>query len=97
NAFDIAQGAGMLVQTVQKSFSGPNWQAPQVLLLAPPPVAKLTALAKMFEGATEKSRMLGTEMQKVAQQLACHFFDTAEIIASSDRDGIHLEAEMHQK
>ena len=38
-AYDIANGAGALVQIVQKSETGRGAGAPQVLLLAPPPVA----------------------------------------------------------
>ena len=39
SAYDIANGAGALVQIVQKSETGRGSGAPQVLLLAPPPVA----------------------------------------------------------
>jgi lysophospholipase L1-like esterase len=39
SAYDIANGAGALVQIVQKSETGRGDGAPQVLLLAPPPVA----------------------------------------------------------
>jgi hypothetical protein len=48
-----ANGAGALVLIVQKSETSPNGGAPQVLLLAPPPVAKLTGFAEMFEGAAD--------------------------------------------
>jgi hypothetical protein len=48
--YDIANGAGALVQIVQKRATGPEDNAPKVLLLAPPPVARLTDLAEMFEG-----------------------------------------------
>jgi hypothetical protein len=34
SAYDIANGAGVLVQIVQKSETGPNVGAPQVLPLA---------------------------------------------------------------
>jgi hypothetical protein len=56
-AADIASGAGVLVQIVQKSETGPGGGALQVLLLAPPPVAfgrsssALTGFAEMFEGS----------------------------------------------
>jgi hypothetical protein len=51
SAYDIANGAGALVQIVQKSETGRGGSAPQVLLLAPPPVAKLTGFVERFEGA----------------------------------------------
>jgi lysophospholipase L1-like esterase len=63
-----------------------------VLLLAPPPVAKLTKFAEMFEGAEEKSRRLGPHYRRVAAEMGCHFLDTYSVIVSSDLDGIHFAA-----
>jgi lysophospholipase L1-like esterase len=98
-AFDIAQGAGVLVRIVQKSETGPNGEAPRVLLLAPPPVANLagTDFVEMFKGAEEKSKYFSREFQRVAEELGCEFLDTAEVIVSSKLDAIHLDAEEHRK
>lgn len=92
SAWDIAQGAGVLVSMAQASGFGPAGGAPQVLLLAPPPVAKLSNFAKMFEGAEAKSRNLGREYEAVAGELGCHFLDASTVVKSSDLDGIHLES-----
>ncbi len=97
SAYDIADGAGVLVEIVQKSDTGPEGRAPQVLLLAPPPLAKLTELAEMFEGAEEKSHRLGHHYQRVAQEYSCEFMDTAPVIVSSELDGIHWAASEHKK
>jgi lysophospholipase L1-like esterase len=95
SAFDIANGAGVLVDIVQKSATGPGDGAPQVLLLAPPPVARLSGFAEMFEGAEGKSRRFGEHYARVAQERGCAFLDTCQVIESSDLDGIHLEASEH--
>jgi hypothetical protein len=71
SAYDIANGAGVLVQIVQKSETGPGSTAPQVLLLAPPPVARLTGFAEMFEGAEVKSRRFAEHYVRVAQERGC--------------------------
>jgi lysophospholipase L1-like esterase len=96
-AFDIAEGAGVLVGVVQKSAAGHNGSDPPVLLMAPPPVAKLTAFAEMFEGAEQKSRRLGEHYRRMAQQSSCAFLDTASVIHSSDVDGIHFDISEHRK
>ncbi|MGA7391694.1 MAG: SGNH/GDSL hydrolase family protein [Terrimicrobiaceae bacterium] len=96
-ALDIAEGAGALVEMVQKSDCGPGDGAPQVLLMAPPPVARLSEFAEMFEGAREKSRQFGRHYRRVAGERNCAFFDAGEVITSSDRDGIHFEIEEHRK
>jgi lysophospholipase L1-like esterase len=97
SAYDIAQGAGVLVDIIQKSATGANGSAPKVLLMAPPPVAKLTEFAEMFEGAEAKSRRLAEHYKRVADEYGCEFLDTSKVIVSSDIDGIHLEADEHRK
>ncbi|MDA3948977.1 MAG: SGNH/GDSL hydrolase family protein [Spirochaeta sp.] len=92
-AGNIAQAAGQLVRVIQTSEFGPGGTAPEVLLLAPPPVAQLTRFADTFAGAPEKSLHLGTEYRLIAEARGCPFLDTASVIASSDLDGIHLDAD----
>jgi lysophospholipase L1-like esterase len=92
SAYDIANGAGVLVQIVQKSETGCGGGAPQVWLLAPPPVGKLTGFAEMFEGAEAKSRSFAAHYARVAEERGCALLDTGQVIVSSDLDGIHLEA-----
>lgn len=96
-ASDIAKGAGVLVEIALQSDTGINGNAPKVLLLAPPSVAKLTEFAEMFEGSEEKSKKLGQYYRQIAEELGCEFLDTSEVIVSSDVDGIHLDPEEHRK
>jgi lysophospholipase L1-like esterase len=95
--YDIAEGAGVLVQIVQKSSTGVKGNTPRILLMAPPPVGKLTAFAEMFEGAEAKSQKFAEHYRRVATELKCHFFDTSTVITSSDLDGIHFEQSEHAK
>ena len=96
SASDIADGAGALVETVQKSATGPDASAPKVLLLAPPPVGELGDSAEMFEGAAEKSRGLSKHYGRVADKYGCGLLDLAKIISVSPIDGIHFEAKEHE-
>ena len=68
-----------------------------VLLISPPPVAALTDMAEMFEGASEKSRRFSAHYGRFAEQYGCEFFDASTVIVSSDVDGIHLDAGEHRK
>jgi len=95
-AYDIAQGVAALVRVIQSSQAGRHGAAPQVVLLAPPPVAALTEYAEMFEGAEAKSRKLAAHYAGVAATGGCAFFDTAEVIVSSPLDGIHWERDGHR-
>jgi len=97
SAFDIAEGARVLVSIVQGSKAGVSDRAPQVLLLAPPPTTTLTDYAEMFEGAEAKSLKFSAQYHRVAQESGCAFLDTSTVIVSSPLDGIHFEASEHAK
>ena len=97
STYDIAEGVRVLVNIVQKSEAGPDGAPPKLLLMAPPPVAKLTEFVEMFEGAEVKSRRFSEHYWRIAEEQGCEFFDTSEVIVSSDIDGIHFEADEHQK
>ncbi len=97
SAYDIAQGAGVLVRVVQGSQCGREGLGPQVLLLVPPPTAALTEYAEMFEDAESKSRKFSEHYRRVAKELGCAYLDTSVVIVSSQLDGIHFEGEEHRK
>lgn len=97
SAFDVAQGAKALVAAVQGSKAGVKGRAPNVLLLAPPPITTLTDYAEMFEGAEAKSRKLAPHFAAVAREMGCALLDLSAVIASSPLDGIHFEAGEHRK
>jgi lysophospholipase L1-like esterase len=93
SAWDIASGAGTLVQMIQGSGFGPGGGAPHVLLMAPPPTCTAgTPFEEMFPDSDEKSRDLGSQFSRVAGELGCDFLDTSTVIVSNKVDGIHLEA-----
>ncbi|MEZ4556101.1 MAG: GDSL-type esterase/lipase family protein [Caldilineaceae bacterium] len=74
-AFDIANSAGVLVDVVQKSDAGRDNAPPPVLLIAPPPVAKLTGFAQMF-AKRRRSPACSEPDARVAQEKGCAFLDT---------------------
>ncbi|HEV2109472.1 MAG TPA: SGNH/GDSL hydrolase family protein [Thermomicrobiales bacterium] len=94
---DIAEGAGVLAQVVKQTLAVQLEGAPRVLLIAPPPTAKLTKLAGMFDGAGEKSREFSTHYRRNAEWNGCAFLDAGRVVQSSDLDGIHFEAPEHRK
>ena len=95
SAFDIAEGAARLIFLARAYGEGPDGGAPKILLIAPPPLAKLTGYAEMFEGGTEKSRLLGQRYREIAAQERVAFLDAGGVIRCSDLDGIHYEADQH--
>ena len=96
-AYDIAEGAGTLVEMVSKSETGVGGGPPEVLLVTPPPTAEFDEYSELFVGAGEKSQKLSGEFRRVAEELDCELLDGGEYINSSDLDGIHLEEKEHRR
>ncbi len=96
SAYDIALSVGVLIDEINKSGSGKGAKAPTILLMAPPPLGKLTMFAELFEGGKEKSQKLGKYYRAIAEERGCYFLDLGEIVNTSDIDGIHLTEESHR-
>jgi lysophospholipase L1-like esterase len=97
SAFDVANGAGVLVNEVMRSSAGRDGRPPLVLLIAPAPIVTLTDYAEMFEGAEAKSRKFSEHYARVAREQGCAFLDAGSVIVSSELDGIHFETGEHRK
>ena len=93
---DIGESIGILLDTIAKSGAGPNDGAPRVLLMAPPPLAKLSVLGDMFHGGFEKSQRLGVAYRPLAEKYGAAFLDAGTIIRTSDTDGVHFEPGEHE-
>src|SRR5262245_16073533 len=94
---DIAESVGILLDTIARSGAGPDNAAPRVLLIAPPPLARLSFLGDMFHGGTEKSQRLGAVYRPQAEKYGADFLDAGAVIRTSDTDGVHFEPEEHAK
>ncbi len=92
SAFDIGRSVGLLLDIILRSGTGPEGGAPKILLIAPPPVGKLSEFAAMFEGAAEKCAELPRHYRAHAEARGCGFFDAGSVVRASDADGVHLEA-----
>jgi lysophospholipase L1-like esterase len=95
SAYDVGRGMALLADIVRKSECGRAGAAPHTLLVAPPPFTTLAEFAEQFEGAPEKSRRLPSHYRAVAQEFGCRFFDSGDVVKSSEIDGIHLDAVSH--
>ena len=92
---DIARGLDLLVEKIQKSGTGREDSAPDILLLSPAVIQETGEFSEMFSGGEKKSKQFSTKLKATAEARGCRFFDTAEIMKVSDIDGIHFSAEAH--
>lgn len=96
SAWEVAQGAGVLVSIVKGAVAGRNEGVPEILLVAPPPFRKKLPLhADLFAGAYEKSLDLAKHYRAVAELQGVKFLDAGKVMKSSAHDGFHLDPEAH--
>jgi lysophospholipase L1-like esterase len=94
--YEIAVGMSKLVSQVLTSAGGVGtvYGAPQVLVVAPPPLAPVADpwLQEMFEGGREKTIELAKQYRSLANFMKVHFFDAGSVISTDGLDGIHFSA-----
>lgn len=96
---DVAEGAGVLLErALVRKGDFVNGQ-PRILLICPPrlgPVSQ-TVMAPCFGGSEEKSAQMAPFFEKVAAKFGVEYLNADEIIHSSELDGLHLDADQHEK
>ncbi len=94
--YEIAVGMSKLVGQVLASGGGMGtvYGAPQVLVVAPPPLAPVADpwLEAMFEGGREKTVELAAHYRALADFMKVDFFDAGTVISTDGLDGIHFSA-----
>ncbi len=96
-ATDIAQSAAGLGLIARRSQSGIGGRPPEVLLIAPPPVLVVEGSDELLAGAEEKSAQFAKRYAWFAKRHGLHFFDAGAVIESSPIDGIHFDADNHER
>ncbi len=92
----IAAGVERLVDIALSAAPGPEGAAPEVILVAPPPIEKLTEYAEMFNGGAEKAQILPTVYRALAERRGIGFVDAGQFIRCSPLDGIHYAPDQHE-
>lgn len=92
-----AQGLSTLITKIKSSPIEPTLAIPNILVIAPPLVLNPAGdLAKKFHGSKRKCKDLALELEKVALESGCHFYDSNSIITASVVDGVHLDEDQHE-
>jgi len=98
NAGQSAQGVGAIVQAIRQAPIEPGMAVPPILIVAPPPMVQARgAMASKFEDAGRKSAGLVEALAAVARERDCAFFDAGTVTPTSRVDGVHLDADQHER
>lgn len=90
-----ASGMKRLVQLIRHHAWGFDFDAPDILVVAPPKTCETANVqfAAMFRGALDESAMLASLYRDLADEAGCGFFDAGSVATTTPLDGIHLDAE----
>jgi len=94
SAFETTAGMAKLVGQVQSCAGGVGtvYPAPQVLIIAPPPLAPMPHpyFQSLFDVAHEKTHQFGKLYGDLADFFKVHFLDAGQVMSTDGIDGIHF-------
>jgi lysophospholipase L1-like esterase len=98
-AWHSAQGLAAVLRAITRAPIEPGMPSPPVLVVAPPPITTPVGrpLDPKFEGGPVRCAGAADAYAAVAAEVGCHFFDAGRVIATSPIDGVHLDADHHQR
>lgn len=99
NAWHSAQGLAAVIRAMRRAPIEPGMPVPPILVVAPPPITVPVGqpIWEKFAGAPARCEDAAQAYAAVAAELECQFFDAGRVVSTSPIDGIHLDADQHQK
>ncbi len=99
SAQEIADGAGILVQTIREFTENKQGFIPEIILVSPPQIGEgITSSPFSYaftDSAVRRSRELSGPYREMADRYGCVFLDAARYVEPSAEDSLHLTAEGH--
>jgi len=94
-AFEASKGVGRLVEIIRAHAAAENEPAPQIVIVAPPPLCA-TDHAEMTahfggEAAIAESRLFPHWYRQRAKEHGVAFFDAGTVATADPHDGVHLD------
>ena len=94
NPLAAKHGMGRLVKIVRGHAYPLEAEAPEVLLVSPPPIRSTenVEFAQMFAGGDVASAKLAGLYSALADDAGCGFFDAGSVAETTPLDGVHLDS-----
>lgn len=94
-AFDARLGMTRLVEITKTFGYLPAYKAPEVLVVAPPPLCetKDEFFSNLWNHAIPESKLFAHHYAILAKEMGVHFFDAGTVAKADATDGGHLDAE----
>ncbi|MBR4010967.1 MAG: SGNH/GDSL hydrolase family protein [Clostridiales bacterium] len=99
-AKEIAENAGILVDTIQTFTKEKQGFIPKIILVSPPLIGEdmpNSVFSRSFAPrAIEESKLFSENYKAIADKKNCVFFDAAKYIGPSKEDSLHLTEDGHR-
>lgn len=92
----ITAGVAGLVDMAMRDEYQMRHNGFDVLVICPPPVVETGVLVGEFQDGAAVSRALAPMLRDYCAKRGIGFFDAGEVIAVSQIDGVHFDADAHQ-
>lgn len=99
-ASDVAAGVRELANLILQSTAGRDGKAPRLLVMCPPYTnyAREADYCSSFDDNSNRiSRELPAKFARFTREIGCEYLDLSQIAVTSEKDGIHLNPDQHQK
>ena len=98
DAWHSAQGLAAIVRAIRAAPIEPGMPVPPILIVSPPVIQRPQgAIAQKFSGAEGRCVGMPAAQREVATQEGCAYFDAGSVTSASTVDGIHLDADQHER
>jgi lysophospholipase L1-like esterase len=92
---DVQCGMENLIMAIQNMDRQVYGKAPEILIMAPVQIGRLTALEQILIGAKEKCEKLPALYMKLAKTRGTHYLNAGDYAAADDMDGVHIDEAGH--
>lgn len=96
---EITEGMKNLIQKLRFYYPADKYPLPQILLVAPGPLAPAKQEYSFDASSARKIKELPARYETLAKELDCLYFNAQSVLTEEDLggDGIHLKKEGHAK
>ena len=98
NAWHSSQGLLALIAAIRTAPIEPGMPVPEILVVVPPAIETPKGpIAPKFAGGEHKCVGLAAAYKAVCDDAGCALFDAGSVTTASKVDGVHLDADQHQR
>jgi len=97
DAWHSAQGLAAIVRAIRSAPIEPGMLIPPILIVSPPMIAPKGMIAAKFSGAEVRCVGMAAAQRQIAAEEGCAYLDAASVTISSVVDGVHLDADQHER